>query len=97
MKGDAYLPGVGEAAVEVVLVGPVLEVADPQRADLLQARRLVIRRRHRAARGCLGVGGAAGTRASSGLGLVRPLSDSLSAWCCLACLVLVFFSFAPLI
>ena len=31
----AYLPGVGEAAVEVVLVGPVLEVADPQRPDLL--------------------------------------------------------------
>jgi hypothetical protein len=40
----------GEAAVEVVLVGPVLEVADPQRADLLQARRLVVRRCHLAAR-----------------------------------------------
>jgi hypothetical protein len=48
-KDVAYLPGVSEAAVEVVLVGPVLEVADPQSADLLQARRLVIRRRHRAA------------------------------------------------
>lgn len=64
----------GEAAVEVVLVGPVLEVADPQRADLLQACRLVIRRRHRAARGWLGVGGAAGTKAEGGLGL-RPLES----------------------
>lgn len=59
----------GEAAVEVVLVGPVLEVADPQRPDLLQARRLVIRRSHRAARGCLGVGDAAGTKTEGGLGL----------------------------
>lgn len=76
-KDVAYLPGVGEAAVEVVLVGPVLEVADPQRADLLQARRLVIRRRHRAARGCLGGGGAAGTRAGLGCGLVfRPFALS---------------------
>lgn len=34
----------GEAVVEVVLVGPVLEVADPERPDLLQAGRLVVRR-----------------------------------------------------
>jgi hypothetical protein len=41
---------VGEAAVEVVLVGPVLQVADPQSAYLLQVRRLVVRRCHLAAR-----------------------------------------------
>jgi hypothetical protein len=41
---------VGEAAVEVVLVGPVLQVADPQSTYLLQVRRLVVRRCHLAAR-----------------------------------------------
>ena len=48
---ETYLAGLGEAAVEVVLVGPVLEVADPERADLLQGRRLVVRpgHHHRAA------------------------------------------------
>lgn len=79
-EGQTYLAGVGEAAVEVVLVGPVLEVADPQRADLLQARRLVVRRRHRAGRrrGTTSVGGGAVEvrrgRVKSGLVRLRPLS-----------------------
>jgi hypothetical protein len=72
---------VGEAAVEVVLVGPVLEVADPQRADLLQTRRLVVRSRHRAARR----GGAGGGRRRGWLGSGCSLS--------LSCVLAVSFVF----
>lgn len=47
-----YLAGEGEALVEESLVDPVLEAAYPERADLLQGRRLAVRRLHgvRAAR-----------------------------------------------
>jgi hypothetical protein len=72
---------VGEAAVEVVLVGPVLEVADPQRAYLLQARRLVVRRCHLAARrrGAARGPEARWTRVRSGRSSPAAASRSFSA------------------
>lgn len=42
MKGEEYLAGVGEAAVKIVLVDPVLEVTDPEGSDLFEGGRLVV-------------------------------------------------------
>lgn len=40
--GEDYLSSVRKAVVEVIFVDPVLEITDPQAADLLECGRLVI-------------------------------------------------------
>lgn len=65
-----YLSGVGEAAVEVALVDPVLEVADPEGSDLFKGGGLVV-----AMGGGDGGGGGGGRGCGPGLvvGGLHPL------------------------
>ena len=39
---NTYIAGMGETADEILLIHPVLQIADPERADLVGARKLGI-------------------------------------------------------
>lgn len=68
----SYLSSMGKATVEVILVDPVLEIANPEGFDLLQGTGLVIGSgSYGSAGGCERGGGSGGSDSGGGRGSCR--------------------------